>query len=238
MKKKVVCIILVGGLMFGSIACSESKTAQMRSTDSSQNSENDVKEQDASENHNIEEQNKILERENLTELFFENNKIVPGESLEWYMSKEDFLDSFFGSEILDPASELFEEYRVGEMQNGMLSYTPAVLVNLNAYDIQMDTTFLFDEEGELIKALYRLVYPASDINTYMILLNGLVAEADVIEKLEAEQVESRDLTEQNILENPVSLKWMCSADACYFQINSVEFQDYMLLDLILSVDVY
>lgn len=235
-KRIVICIFSAVCLMVGITACSGKEGAQTDSPASSQNSDGDSVDQDAPGSPAAEDQNTVIEKENLADLIFRDGKAVPGESLEWYMTKDTFLDGMYGSEVLDPDSERFEEYRVSEMQNGMASYNPPVKVTLKTYDVETDPTFVFDSEGQLIKSMYRITYPASEAETYIALLDNLAGEADSMEELEAEQPDSRDLSEQNVLENPVTLKWNCKDGSCYFQVNSVQFQDTMILDLISSLN--
>lgn len=190
------------------------------------------------EKQSTETSNTIIEKENLTDLILKNGELVPGESLSWYMSVDDFLNGNYGSPVLNPDSEKFQEYRRGEMPNGMISYNPPVIVDFNEYNMQAETTFVFDENGQLIQSLHRFISADSDIDAYMVLLNTLIEEADAIQILEPDQSQECDFTEQDILDDHIALKWNNNSDACYFRISSAHFQDTLILDLVLSVDSY
>lgn len=236
-KNIIICILSFICILIIFVGCSKKEKAKTVSENLQQNSHSLAESKDIPEN-TIEQEDTAIEKENLSNLIVKDNEIIPGEELDWYMNKDDFFDGLYGSELIDPTSEKFDEYRVGDMPNGMVSYSPPVEVTLKQYGIQMDTTFVFDTEEQLVKALYRAMFPVSEIDTYIILLNNFVDEADSISLLETESSDLRNLSEQNILENPLTLKWNCKNDSCYFQINSVNFQDTIIMDLILSIDSY
>jgi len=187
-------------------------------------------------NKNESSSSPIIEKENLYELIIRGGKLIPGDGLEWYIDKTAFLESDYSSDKLNPASEEFEEHRINNSADGTTGITPVVEIKLKKYNIAASSIFLFDEDDKLIKVCYRQLYPSDSIDKYADVLTELCKAADEFDELFPENPDLRDLTNENILENPISIKWHHISEPTYFQINSVNFQNNLIMDLMLSVD--
>ena len=179
---------------------------------------------------------KIIEKEDLYYLIIEDGELIPGEGLSWYMDKNDFLNSEYSSGKLDPESSEFEEHRISNSENGPTGISPDIEVKLKKYDAPIYTICLFDEKDQLIKVCYRLYYPSDSVDDYANLLNDLCRTADSFDELLASTPAFENFASTAILESPISIKWHHISQSAYFQINSVNFQNYLIIDLILSVD--
>lgn len=179
---------------------------------------------------------KTTSKNSLTELIWEDDNFIPGDKYDWMMSSEEFMEKVYGSERMNPNSDKFEEYRYGEMENGMLTLSPPTAVRLKDNDFIANTTYLFNEGGELIKVVYRAVCPGDEIDKYTRTLDSLIQEVDSIDNLTAQPRDFQSAADAGLLENQVSAKWDNTEYGSYIQITSAYFQDNLILDLILSVD--
>lgn len=175
-----------------------------------------------------------VSNKNLTEMIMKDGKLVPGNGLEWGMSCEEFLAGEYSSEEMDPESDKFEEYRASEMPNGMFSYMPKVTITMEEYEDEMDMTCIFDQDKKLIKVCYRQMMPVDQCKEYLERMQKLLGEIQETKELEPEEQKDEELTEERILEEPISLKWNHTDKEASLHINSVKFDDSLIMDLILS----
>ena len=175
----------------------------------------------------------VTEKSDLASLIVRDKALVPGDGLEWDMAQDAFLEICPGAERLDPESPQFEEYRRGEMPNGMVSLSPPVAAGLYEYNAVASPTFLFDENSSLSQVAWRIVCPVEEVERYAQLFAELAEDADGIDFLTRET--GGEISQEELLENPVSVKWDTVDRSASFQMNSVCFQENFLLELIVSV---
>jgi len=192
------------------------------------------------------------EKTNLMELIMKEEKLIPGENLEWLMSKEKFLQTTYRADVLDPESENYEEHRNNEMPNGMISLLPPTAVQLKDVGLTATTTYLFSVDEELVTVVYRAQCSAQEIDKYGQILEDLIQIVNENEQLLIEQQTFQNVADneneplvieqktfQNIsdvdLQMLIKIKWTSLDGSTFFQMNSVYFGERFLLDLIVSM---
>ena len=175
-------------------------------------------------------------KNNLQELIMSDDVLTPGEQLSWRMSREDFLNSPFATDALKAGSKEFDETRVGEMSNGMTDYTLETEIALKSYDVSMEMMVLFDENDELIRTTYRMLFPENEKGKYIELLNRLAEETDGIEGLTAENPDLRGFSEESLQDIPFFLTWHCAENNTSTQLQAMQLSDTLMIDFAVYVD--
>lgn len=176
-----------------------------------------------------------LVKNNLQELIFSENGLVPGEDLLWNMGRDDFLNTRYVTDALRKDSEQFDESRVGEMSNGMTDYTVETEIKLKDYGAAMDMIVLFDENDELIRTTYRTHFSEAEQGSFLALLNAMAGELDGWDSLSAEEPDLRNFTEESMQSIPFFLTWHCEENGTTAQLQAMKFRDTLLLDLAVYV---
>jgi len=175
------------------------------------------------------------EKTNLMELIMKEGSLIPGENLEWLMSKEKFLQATYRADVLDPESENYEEHRNNEMPNGMISLSPPTAVQLKDVGLTATTTYLFSVDEELVTVVYRAQCSAQEIDKYSILLEDLIQMANENAQLIVEKQTFQNIKEVDLIETPTTIQWMNLDGSIFFQLNSAHFEGHLVLDLIISM---
>lgn len=164
-----------------------------------------------------------ITKANLTKLVMADGHLIPGEGLEWGMSVADFLAGQYGSEVLDPESEKFEQHRMGTMPNGWTYYDPPVTVSLKDYGVTAEPDCTFDADGKLNAVVYTVNLPEDDSDQFVEVLNAMCKEADSAENLRLTLGEPKNFSADDAAGIKVVLQWADDADGTYFEINALNF---------------
>ena len=83
-----------------------------------------------------------------------DGKMVPNNDFGWKISVDEFLSKIYGSKVLDPDSETFDEGRYWySEEQGVTTITPPIVYRIKGTEVDADVTYVFNEEG-----LYRIFY--------------------------------------------------------------------------------
>lgn len=83
-----------------------------------------------------------------------DGKMVPNKDFGWKISVDEFLSKIYGSKVLDPDSETFDEGRYWySEEQGVTTITPPIVYRIKGTEVDADVTYVFNEEG-----LYRIFY--------------------------------------------------------------------------------
>lgn len=177
---------------------------------------------------------RTIQKNDLTALIIQDECLIPGDDLEWYMSESEFLSGAYGSKAIDPNSEDFEAHRVGKMQNGWTSYRPLVEIELKNYKTSVSPHYIFNEENNLIAVTYAIMVSSDLVEEYKDMLNCMSTEADDANNLCPSSENFHDLTTEDILTMPIILQWTDTTNGLYFEIDSIHFNDTLVMDLRVS----
>lgn len=173
---------------------------------------------------------KIVKR-SLRDLVMADDTLVPGETLAWYMAREDFLESRWADDGLRAESESYDETRVGEMENGMTDYTLKTEIELSSVKANAGMMVLFNEKDELIRMTYRMLFKEDEKERFFELLNGFAEELDGIEALESENPELRGFSEGSLNEMPLFLIWHCPGNDTDIELQAMSLMGTLILDV-------
>ena len=107
-----------------------------------------------------------------------DGKMVPNKNFGWKISVDEFLSKIYGSKVLDPDSETFDEGRYWHSEEqGVTTITPPILYRIKGTAVDADVTYAFNEdglyvtfyfwnfEGQMEEAQKCAVLIAEDLNT-------------------------------------------------------------------------
>ena len=102
-------------------------------------------------------------------------------------------------------------------------------------DMTMTTSYLFDEDSRLIAAFYRVFFLTDSIDEYTNLFNRLCAEVDSTSILRPTNTYTHEFTSETILGNIFYLQWKNDTDNTYFEINSSNFKETLVMGWRVSI---
>ena len=77
-----------------------------------------------------------------------DGEIIPNQEFSWKISVDEFLSKIYGSEVLDPDSETFDEGRYWHSEEqGVTTITPPILYRIKGTAVDADVTYAFNEDG-------------------------------------------------------------------------------------------
>ena len=164
--------------------------------------------------------------------------LIPGENIVWNMDKETFTKEIYGAELLDSESDLFQEHRNATMPDGNSSVQPPLHVIFEDIDKVSATypIYLFDSENKLYCVNYRYVFEISQKDQYKNIANKildmLTQEKNTL--ILQRENEITDMNTFDVTKDKLSLKWFTVDQNQFFKMMSVEFQERLILDLIIS----
>jgi len=176
------------------------------------------------------------EKTNLMELIMKDGVLIPGDNLEWLMSKQDFLSNTYRSDVLDPDSDNYEEHRNNEMPNGMISLSPPTVVQIKDLDFTATTTYMFDVDEELVTVAYRAQYSSEEIDMYSQLLEDLIQTVNENEQLQIGAQTFQNVSDVDLMETPITIQWDSLDGETFFRMSSEHFQGHLILGLIVSMN--
>ena len=97
---------------------------------------------------------KIVKVSDFSNINVIDGEIIPNQEFSWKISVDEFLSKIYGSKVLDPDSEAFDEGRYWySEEQGVTTITPPIVYRIKGTEVDADVTYVFNEEG-----LYRIFY--------------------------------------------------------------------------------
>ncbi len=151
----------------------------------------------------------------------------------WHMTEEEFLNTVFGAETLNPDSDKFDELRRGTNDNNITSLSPPINISFKDYDWIVSPEFVFDENKRLTQIAYRFQFQDSEKSKYIDSLIQFIIEMDNNPNTIAEEREFDNWGEIN-WDKRLAIKWTHKNKNTAFRINSTYFREARFFDFIVS----
>lgn len=179
---------------------------------------------------------KSIKAENITDIIFEDDVLLPNKDFTWNMKEADFLSVVYGAETMDPESESFEYYRYyhSDEQN-ITTFTPPVSYRIDGIPCEADVMLVFDEKG-LSAAAYSWVFEETEgeeaEKTFALLAENINSDPNI----RPEQFELPDLSVGNTTDFPCRYSWE-PMDGSDIDINlsALRIQGHLIAEFVIRV---
>jgi len=161
----------------------------------------------------------------------QDGALKPGEGTEWGVNENTFVKEVYGSELVDPESDQFEEMRNSTTPDGNKMITPPLLIKFKDIDASDSATanYYFDAEGNFYAINYGYKFKSEQKDDYEALvkdvLEKITKESDALFLEEgAELPDIATFTSENIL----NVKWFTADNNQILRIFAIEVQGSLL----------
>lgn len=170
-----------------------------------------------------------------TDAIIENDTLIPGEGTDWGVEKNTFIDNVYGNELLDPNSELFEEYRISTNKSGISTVEPPLEIKLSNIDEELFTNpnYVFNKDNFLYAINYRYIVEAKETEKLKSITSNLISELNAT-NFKLTMGDEIDIDAFNFEEDMLMLKWDTADGTQFIRVSGVNFKDRFILDIFIS----
>ena len=173
---------------------------------------------------------KTIKASKLTDLIFEEDKLLPNREADWNMEVDVFVEDIYGGDMLNPEHENFDQYRYSHSEEqGITTLEPSILYQIDGISQKASVGYAFNEEG-LYSSAYHWTFKEgesvrADVNKAV---RTLADDFNSNPYLTGEIVEIPDFRNIETMELPYRLTWrMADSSEPYIELSLNQYQSWI-----------